>query len=465
MHTHSQIPQIYSLTRTLAILVLCIVAIAAIACGDSDEPEATIEVQAAPTTASTATTVPVVEVKSDEEHDSDDSTSGSSEEAKSDDEDGEHSSASSSDATDDDEDSVLIGDDNVVSNTNQITGGDSFDWSPNQALKDAEPLNVVDWTQRPTLSLGALDASGVVKEGATLFNPMFGEGATFAIYHVNYDDEPMIVLLPNLGPMSIWETGLTVAEMDHEFEGANFTFTAYSPLFFDATPSDMQLRVYGFDSGGNPALLAISEIGFGDDQDQASSGSSASSEDEEPADGDEDGEHSSASASDVAKDDPEETKGSNDYDIVSNTNQITGGYVFEWSENQALKDADPLDVVTWESGPTLGLGELYGEATIDDDAILFDPFLGDGAALAVYHVNYDDDPMIVLLPSLGPTMIWETDLTVAEMDYEIDGQTLTFRAYSPLFFDGNASDIKLRIYGYDTDNNPALLAISDIQAE
>ena len=246
MHTHSQIPQIYSLARTVAILMLCIVAIAAIACGDSDEPEATVEVQAAPTTASTATTVPVVEVKSDEEHDSDDSTSGSSEDAEpaDGDEDGEHSSASSSDATDDDEDSASSREDNdVVSNTNQITGGDSFDWSPNQALKDAEPLNVVDWTQRPTLSLGALDASGVVKEGATLFNPMFGEGATFAIYHVNYDDEPMIVLLPNLGPMSIWETDLTVAEMDHEFEGANFTFTAYSPLFFDATPSDIQLRV------------------------------------------------------------------------------------------------------------------------------------------------------------------------------------------------------------------------------
>ena len=91
--------------------------------------------------------------------------------------------------------------------------------------------------------------------------------------------------------------------------------------------------------------------------------------------------------------------------------------------------------------------------------------LGEGAALAVYHVNYDSDPMIVLLPSLGPTMIWETDHTVAEMDYEVDGRNFTFRAYSPLFFDGNAADIKLRIYGYDENNNPSLLAISDINAE
>ena len=180
----------------------------------------------------------------------------------------------------------------------------------------------------------------------------------------------------------------------------------------------------------------------------------------------EDSEHSSSASSGEARDDPEETNGSGeDDDTVSNENQVSGGYSFDWSENQALKDADPLNVITWESGPTLGLGELYGEATINDDAIPFEPMLGEGAALAVYHVNYDSEPMIVLLPSLGPTMIWETNLTVAEMDYEIDGQTFTFRAYSPLFFDGNPADIKLRVYGYDTNNTPALLAISDIQPE
>lgn len=153
-----------------------------------------------------------------------------------------------------------------------------------------------------------------------------------------------------------------------------------------------------------------------------------------------------------------------DDDTVSNTNQIAGSYAFDWTENQALKDAEPLNIITWVSGPTLGLGELYGEATINDDAILFQPMLGEGAALAIYHVNYDSEPMLVLLPDLGPTMIWETDLTVAEMDYEVDGQTLTFRAYSPLLFDINSADIKLRIYGYD-NNTPSLLAISDINPE
>lgn len=463
MHIQSQTPQTHLPARAVAILTLClVVAIAMIACGDSDvsDPEPTTQVQAAPTTAPTATPVPVVEAKTDDEHDSDASSGESSEEAKSDkeeDDDGsEHSSASSSQATEDDSD-------DIVSNESQFIGSDSFDWSANEALKDAEPLNVIDWTQAPTLSLGSLDASGIVKDGAALSDPTMGEGATFAIYHVNYDDEPMIVILPSSPPMWNWETDLTVADMDYEFEAQNFTFRAYSPLFFDATPSDMQLRVYGFDSDGNHALLAVSDIGFGDEV--SASDSSASSE---PADAheDEDREYSSSASSDEAKDDPPETNGgSEDNSVVSNTNQVTGGYAFDWSENQALKDADPLNVITWESGPTLGLGELYGEATINEDALLFSPMLGEGAALAVYHVNYDSEPMIVLLPSLGPTMIWETDLTVAEMDYEIDGQTLSFRAYSPLFFDGNASDIKLRVYGYDADNTPALLAISDIHPE
>ena len=457
MHTQSQTPQTGLLARAVAMLTLGLaLAIAMVACGEADVPEPATQVQAAPTIAPTATAVPDVEAKTDDEHDSDASSGHSSEETKSHKEDhdeNEHSSASSSEATEDDNDGV-------VSNENQVTGSDSFDWSANEALKDAEPLNVVEWTQPPSLSLGAIDASGIVKDGTRLSDPIAGEGATFAIYHVNYDDEPMIVILPNIGPMSIWETDLTVADMDYEFEAHNFTFRAYSPLFFDATPSDMQLRVYGFDSDGNHALLAVSNIGSSDEA--SVSDSSASSE---PADDHdhEDGEHSSSASSDESKGDHQD--GSGDSATVSNENQVTGGYVFDWSENQALKDADPLNVITWESGPTLGLGELYGEATINEDAILFAPMLGEGAALAIYHVNYDSEPMIVLLPSLGPTMIWETDLTVAEMDYEIDGQTLTFRAYSPLFFDGNASDIKLRVYGYDADNSPALLAISDVHAE
>ncbi len=428
--------------RLAALMMLCAVVVGIAACGDSGD-SAESEVQAAPTVAPTATPEPEpVHEDSDDDaveapaaDDSEHSDGESTEESKSDDHD--------SDA-----------DVSTVSNSNQVSGSDSFGWSQNEMLRGTEPLNIVDWTQTPTLSLGALDARGVLKDGAVLFDPTVGEGAAFAIYHVNYDDEPMLVILPNLGPMSIWDTEHTVAEMDYEFEAESFTFTAYSPLFFDATPSDLKLHVYGFDGDGNPALLAVSDIGFGD---------GSMTEPAEPAHDHDHDEDSSSASSDEDSHDHSET---NDDDVVvSNENQVTGGFAFEWTENQALVDAEPLDVVTWTSGPTLGLGELYGEGTLDIDAVLFSPMLGEGAALAVYHVNYDSDPMIVLLPSLGPTMIWETDHTVAEMDYEVDGRNFTFRAYSPLFFDGNAADIKLRVYGFDQNHNPSLLAISDINAE
>ncbi len=432
------------LLHIAALMMLCAVAVGIAACGDSGDSAET-EVQAAPTIAPTATLEPE---PVHDDHDDDAVEAPAADDA--DHSDGESNEESKSDDHDSD------ADDSTVSTSNQVTGSDSFGWSQNEALRGAEPLNLVDWTQLPTLSLGALDASGVLEDGTVLFDPTVGEGAAFAIYHVNYDDEPMLVILPNLGPMSIWDTDLTVAEMDYEFEAESFTFTAYSPLFFDATPSDLKLHVYGFDSDGNPALLAVSDIGFGD---------GIMTEPAEPAhDHDhEDGEDSSSASSDEAKDDHSEPNGEDV--VVSNENQVSGGYAFEWTENQALVDAEPLDVVTWTSGPTLGLGELYGEGTLDIDAVLFDPNVGDGAALAVYHVNYDSDPMIVLLPSLGPTMIWETDHTVAEMDYEVDGRNFTFRAYSPLFFDGNAADIKLRIYGYDQNHNPSLLAISDINPQ
>ena len=70
----------------------------------------------------------------------------------------------------------------------------------------------------------------------------------------------MVVLLPDLGPMQIWNTFETVAEMDWEMEGGRFSFRAYSPLFMDADPTALELRVYGYDGDGNAALLAVSDI-------------------------------------------------------------------------------------------------------------------------------------------------------------------------------------------------------------
>ncbi len=94
-----------------------------------------------------------------------------------------------------------------------------------------------------------------------LFNPMAdGEGAGFILYHKNVPDEPLLVLLPDLGPMYIWDTDHTVADMEHEFEFSTFTFTAYSPLFFDTGPGDLELRVFGYDANGADALLSVATV-------------------------------------------------------------------------------------------------------------------------------------------------------------------------------------------------------------
>ena len=225
--------------------------------------------------------------------------------------------------------------------------------------------------------------------------------------------------------------------------------------------------MFGFDDAGSPALLAISEVRFGSetvaiDVDFDTDDDDASEDIGE----DETDEASSASSGSSSDDDSDTSQGKDDDDaVVSNTNQITGSNIFDWSRNQALRNAEPLDVVTWTSGPSLSPGELSGEGTLDGDALLFNPNFGEGAAFAVYHVNYDDEPMLVLLPSLGAMMIWDTDLTVAEMDYESEGQRFSFRAYSPLFFDSGPSDLRLRVFGFDDAGSPALLAISEIKSE
>ena len=180
---------------------------------------------------------------------------------------GEHSSSSSSDESDDDDSgdsgeasSGGTGAGGTVSRENPGFDGVGFDSGRNDALVDAQPLDVVTWVVEPTISFGALDAEGVLNEGATLFDPMIdGEGAGFIVYFKGMT-EPLALLLPDLGPMHIWETDHTVAEMEHEFEGATFEFRAYSPLFMDVGPGDLELRVFGYDSEGADALLAIRTV-------------------------------------------------------------------------------------------------------------------------------------------------------------------------------------------------------------
>ena len=179
--------------------------------------------------------------------------------------DGDQSSSSS---RDDDSDGDANGDsdgsgsdDDTVSRQNPGFIGRAFDASRNEALSDAQPLNAVEWTLEPTISAGALEAAGVLSEGATLFSPMVdGEGAGFILYYKGVQD-PLVVLLPDIGDLHIWETDLTVAEMEHEIEGGTFSITAYSPLFMDVGPSDLEMRVFGYDVNGADSLLAVQPVG------------------------------------------------------------------------------------------------------------------------------------------------------------------------------------------------------------
>ena len=148
-----------------------------------------------------------------------------------------------------------------MENPNPSGAGPTLDRTANKALADAEPLNIITWTTPPTIAPGEISGEGTAEGGAYLFNPQFeeGDGAAFEVYYAGHE-EPMVVLLPDLGPMEIWNTFETVATMEWEMEGGKFSFRAYSPLFMDADPSALELRVYGYDGDGNAALLAVREI-------------------------------------------------------------------------------------------------------------------------------------------------------------------------------------------------------------
>ncbi len=147
----------------------------------------------------------------------------------------------------------------AATNQNPSGAGPELDYSRNTMLRFAAPRNAVTWTTAPHIADGALSGAGELPQGVMLFDPMSG-GAPFSVRVVGHD-EPLVVLLPDLGPMQTWNTDLTVAEMEFELSGTSFSFTAYSPLFMDVSGGDLEFRVYGFDVNGSIALLAVAEIG------------------------------------------------------------------------------------------------------------------------------------------------------------------------------------------------------------
>lgn len=179
---------------------------------------------------------------------------------------GQSSSSPSEDSTDngsedsDSGDSDSSGSGGTASNQNPNGEGMPFDNSRNVALFGAEPLDIVRWTAGPTAGGGELVAEGVLTQDAVIFNPTVdGEGSGFSVFYKGHE-ESVVELLPALGPMSVWDTFQTVAETEMEIEGLNFSIRAYSPLFMDIGPGDLELRVYGYDQSGADALLAVMDI-------------------------------------------------------------------------------------------------------------------------------------------------------------------------------------------------------------
>ena len=124
------------------------------------------------------------------------------------------------------------------------------------ALQKAASIDAVTWTVEPVIKDGALEAAGTLTQNARLFEPMNGEGSAFSVYYIGHD-EAMVELLPDLGPMHVWETDATVAPTEFELAGGEFTIRAYSPLFMDVgSPSELELRVWGYDRAGQEALLS-----------------------------------------------------------------------------------------------------------------------------------------------------------------------------------------------------------------
>ena len=129
--------------------------------------------------------------------------------------------------------------------------------------RDADPgsasLDAVEWTTGPVIQAGALVAAGTLTQDARLYEPMNDEPSAFSVYYGD-NAEVLAELLPDLGPMRVWDTDATVAPSEFELEVNKFTIRAYSPLFMDVGPSDLLLRVWGYDGAGNPALLSVQSV-------------------------------------------------------------------------------------------------------------------------------------------------------------------------------------------------------------
>ena len=168
--------------------------------------------------------------------------------------------ASQSQPADNVGDGIAASNSDTVSYANPNAAGVSLNENRDAAPDDAASLDAVIWTTEPVIEAGALSAGGTLTQGARLSDPINGEPSAFSVYYGD-NAEVMVELLPDLGPMHVWDTDATVAPGEFELVGDRFTIRAYSPLFMDVGPSDLTLRVWGYDGAGNPALLSVAAVG------------------------------------------------------------------------------------------------------------------------------------------------------------------------------------------------------------
>ena len=158
-------------------------------------------------------------------------------------------------------------DDDTVSGVNTCSAdGQGIDLPARPPeLAQALDSGLVEWTREPTIDPdGTLYAAGTLAAGVALFNPLDGDGPAFSVHYG--DDESLVELVPDPGPGQCWRlpsSGVTVtlASLDElVVEGARFSFAASSPLFRDVGDGDLDLRVWGTDAAGAPALLGTHSI-------------------------------------------------------------------------------------------------------------------------------------------------------------------------------------------------------------
>ena len=171
-------------------------------------------------------------------------------------------SANQSQPADNGGDSTVVSNNDTVIHVNpngvRVPLSDSRDVVPDGAAS----LDAVTWTTAPVIETGALVAAGTLTRGARLSEPTNGEPSAFSV-HYGANTEVMVELLPDLGATHVWDTDATVAPSEFEQKGNGFTIRAYSPLFMDVGPSDLLLRVWGYDNAGNAALLSVQTVDAG----------------------------------------------------------------------------------------------------------------------------------------------------------------------------------------------------------